>query len=209
MHRLILLLLLVPTVALAGGHQPHPHRGVFAPITSDPGAVELTPEETARMEAGRLVQKMKQSDDSGWGSAVQLVDAPARVVWDTILSYDRYVDWVDNVKSCSVYRRDGDTLWVGMTSGIPGFSFDVYTRNVVKRDEGWMAWTLDYDRTSDVYDMVGSWRVTEVSARRTRLDYSTRMKVRGVPNFVVKSLTKSSLESGTAWVKEQAEAAVR
>ncbi len=211
MHRFVLLLLLLPTLAFAGSHHPHPHRGVFPAITSDPGPVALTDDEEARVREGRLVQKMKRGEDSGWGSAVQLVNAPPAVIWDTILSYDRYVDWVDNVKSCSVYRREGDTVWVDMTSGVPGFSFDVYTRNVVKREEGWMAWTLDYDRTSDVYDMIGHWRVTEVSANPpvSRLDYSTRMKVRGVPNFVVGSLTRSSLESGTAWVKKQAEATSR
>lgn len=209
MRRLPLLLVLLPTLAVAASLEPHPHRGIFPPVTADPGPVALTPEQAARLEDGKLVQQMKESDEGGWGTSVQLVRAPPETIWDTILAYDRYEDRVPNVKSCEVYKREGDTLYVAMQSGIPGVTFTIYSRNVVRRAEGWMAWTLDYDRTSDVHDMVGHWRVTEVSKSPpvSRLDYSTRMQVKGAPGFVVRSLTKSSLESGTAWVKEHAEAA--
>ena len=127
-----------------------------------------------------------------------------------ILDYDRYVDRVNNVESCSVYKRDGDVLWVDMQTGVMGFDYNVYTVNSVHRDEGWMAWTLDYSRLSDVYDMVGHWRVEAVQANPpvSRLDYSTRIRIRGVPNFVLNALTRDSLEEGTAWVKKYSEAAV-
>ena len=88
----------------------------------------------------------------------------------------------------------GDQLYVDMQMSVVGIKKGIYTINTVKRDEGWMAWTLDYSRKSDVQDMIGYWRVEQVSSNppRTRLDYSTQMKARGVPNWLVKLLTKKS-----------------
>ena len=96
-----------------------------------------------------------------------------------------------------------------MQMSVLGIKKGIYTVNDVRRDKGWMAWTLDYERKSDVQDMVGYWRVEQVSSNppRTRLDYSTQMKARGVPDWMVKLLTKSSLKDGTRWVKERAEEA--
>ena len=43
-----------------------------------------------------------------------------------------------------------------------GISVGVYTVNTVKKSEGYMAWTLDYTRESDAYDMIGYWRVEQI-----------------------------------------------
>ena len=49
-----------------------------------------------------------------------------------------------------------------------------------------MHWTLDYDRKSDTKDMVGYWRVEQISTNPlvTRVDYATEMLVTGVPDFL-------------------------
>jgi hypothetical protein len=72
---------------------------------------------------------------------------------------------------------------------------------------GYMSWTLDRKRTSDVKDMIGYWLVSEIDGQpnRTRLEYSTELVVGGVPDFIVNMLTKDSLIDGTAWVKLRAE----
>ncbi len=190
---------------------PHHHQGYFPAISADPGPIKLNADEKAQLASGKLVQQQIQDEDSGWGSAAMLVNAPPGTIWDTILDYDRYVDRVKNVESCTVYKRDGTTLWVDMHSELLGREFHVYTVNDVNRDQGWMSWTLDYSRTSDVYDLVGHWRVEEISADPpvSRLDYSTRIKIRGVPGFILNGLAKSALEDGTAWVKKHSEAAAR
>jgi len=211
MKCIVLCMLLVATPAFAGNPDlPHPNQGLLEPIVQLPDALKLTDQEDAKVSDGETVQRYVRGEEDGWGVAVNIVDAPADVVWDTILSYDRYPDWVKNVTSCTVYKKSGDQLYVDMQMSVVGIKKGIYTINTVKRDEGWMAWTLDYSRKSDVQDMIGYWRVEQVSSNppRTRLDYSTQMKARGVPNWLVKLLTKKSLKDGTRWVKERAEEAL-
>jgi ribosome-associated toxin RatA of RatAB toxin-antitoxin module len=171
--------------------------------------VKLTAAEQAKLAEGKPVLRQSQSAEGGTGVAVQEIAAPAEAVWETILNYPRYKDWVENVVSCTVYRKEGTTLYLDMQTSILGIRSGMYTRNVVRKDQGYMSWTLDYSRKSDVNDIVGYWRLETLSAEppRTRLEYSTQLMVSGVPSFLVSYLTRDSLVEGTAWVKKQAEAA--
>ena len=83
----------------------------------------------------------------------------------------------------------------------------VYTVNTVKKSEGYMAWTLDYARESDAYDMIGYWRVEQIQDNPplTKLEYSTEVQLRGVPSFVANYLSKGALKDGTQWVKTYSE----
>ncbi len=116
-----------------------------------------------------------------------------------------------NVVSCEVYEKQGDHWFVDMQSSIVGFKTVIYSDNAIHRDQGWMAWSLDYRRTSDVKDLVGYWRVEQLQddPPLTRLDHATEIAMTGVPGFVVKYLTHQSLVDGTAWVKANAEALAR
>ena len=139
--------------------------------------------------------------------AIQYVKATESKVWDTILDYDQYPQRVSNVKSCEVYKRSGDQISVELISSIMGFSVGVYTVNTVKKSEGYMAWTLDYTRESDAYDMIGYWRVEQIQETPplTKLEYSTEVQLRGVPGFVASYLSQGALKDGTQWVKTYSE----
>ena len=41
-----------------------------------------------------------------------------------------------------------------------GIGIDYYIEHIIHTDEGWVTWTLDYSRKSDLDDSVGYWRVT-------------------------------------------------
>lgn len=204
-----MLLTLLPLALASDPDRPHPHRGLIAPITSAPAAVALSPEEEARLQAGEAVLRQRQGDSGGAGVAVQLIEAPAAVVWDTILRYDKYDDWVKNVTSATIYRSEGEVFHLDMQLSILGFKSGMYTVNTVRRDQGYMSWTLDYDRRSDVDDNVGYWRVEQLREEPplTRLEYSAEMRMSGVPEFIVSYLTRDSLPEGTGWVKQRAEEA--
>ena len=98
-------------------------------------------------------------------------------------------------------------VFVEMISKVWGLKFGLYTKNTVNRRAGYMHWNLDRRRTSDVTDLIGYWRVEEISAGPplTRVDHSTEMIVSGVPGFISSYLTNDALVSGTAWVKKYAE----
>jgi hypothetical protein len=186
---------------------PHPHQGELTPITSKPSPIALTAAEKGKLAQGAVVQRQSSGKDGGSGVAVQYIFATPDEVWDTILDYDRYADRVKNVASCSVYRRDGSDLYVDMQNSVFGIKFGLYTVNHVYRDQGYMTWELDYSRTSDVGDMIGYWLVAEVQTDPpiTMLQYSTEMQLSGVPDVLVRYLTRESLVDGTAWVKKVAE----
>lgn len=197
------------SVALASDPStPHPHQGQLTPIRSKPAALSLTAAEKADLAKGELVQRQSRKDDGGSGVAVLYISAPAETVWDVILDYDRYPDRVNNVTSCTVYQRTGSDWYVDMQNSVFGFKFGLYTVNHIYRDQGYMTWELDYSRTSDVEDMIGYWLVEELQTDPplTMLQYSTEMKLSGVPDMLVRYLTRESLEDGTAWVKKAAEA---
>ena len=188
---------------------PHPHKPTLQRITSKPAAATLSSGDLEKLKKGDVVlQTIADGDsDGGRGVAIQYVNAPAETVWDTILAYDRYPDWVDNVVTCSVYKKDANQLYVEMISSIWGVKIGLYTINDIHKEQGYMTWALDPARTSDAADMVGYWRVEQISTSppTTRLDYATDMRVQGVPSFIASYLTKGALVDGTAWVKKQSE----
>ena len=207
---LLLALCLEASPALAADPTvPQGHQGKLKPYTRAPAAVALTPAEAQRLAAGEAILRTTEGPNGGTGVAVQHIAAPVDVVWRTILSYDKYKAWVDNVVSCTVYKREGSVFYVDMQTSVMGFSSGIYSRNTLHQSEGWMSWTLDYTRKSDVDDLIGYWRVEAVSTNPpvTRLDYATELMVANVPSFLVRYLTRESLTDGTAWVKRQAEAA--
>ena len=192
-------------------NRPHEHQGLLSPITSAPTALPLTPSERDTLRAGGLVERHSTGEDGGAGVAVQYINASPAHVWDTILDYPRYKDRVKDVESCTVYKQIGNDIYVDMQIAVFAFDFGFYTKNTVRKAEGYMAWTLDYARKSDVNDMAGYWRVEVIQTTPpiTKLEYSTQIKMRGVPDFIVRYLTRDALGEGTAWVKKYAEKAAQ
>ena len=213
MRRLALIcagtLLAASTLSFAG--DKHPHGPMLAPIKSKPLPTKLTADEEKSLLNGDSVMRQVENPDGGYGVAIQDINAPVDVVWNTILAYDRYPDWVDNVANCTVYKKPSPgVLYVDMEISVMFVSSHLYTINTVNKAEGYMSWILDRDRESSVKDTVGYWMLSPhpKDSSKTRVEYSSQMIVSGVPDFIAKFLTRDSLRSGTVWVKEQAEAAV-
>ena len=205
MHLLFLSLLQVAQAY--DPNTPHGHQGILKAITSAPAAIPLSSADKAQLMNGEVLLKSSRGDEGGRGVAIQYVQANENKVWETILDYDQYPQRVSNVKSCEVYKRSGEQISVELISSIMGFSVGVYTVNTVKKSEGYMAWTLDYARESDAYDMIGYWRVEQIQDNPplTKLEYSTEVQLRGVPSFVANYLSKGALKDGTQWVKTYSE----
>ena len=210
-HAIVLLTSLVLSISAhaSNPNQPHPHQGKLTPWSGAPAKINLTAAELKQLDAGDRIERHTTSKDGGSGVAVQYIQASPDTIWQTILSYNRYKDWVKNVDSCTVYKRQGDDLYVDMQISVLGFSSGIYTRNTVKQAEGYMTWSLDYSRKSDVDDLIGYWRVTPLEGWEgwSKLEYSTQMRMSGVPGFIVRYMTRDALAEGTAWVKLRSESA--
>ena len=208
---LVLVIGIVGTSAFAE-EEKHPYGPLLPPVSSKPKPTALTADEEARLKDGKSVLRQVETADGGYGVAIQDIDASVDTVWKTILAYDRYPDWVDNVANCTVYKSPKpDVLYVDMEISVMFVSSHLYTINTLKRDEGYMTWILDRDRKSSVKDTVGYWMVSPhpQDPKRTRVEYSSQMIVSGIPEFIAKFLTRDSLKGGTVWVKKRAEEAVK
>jgi ribosome-associated toxin RatA of RatAB toxin-antitoxin module len=204
------LFLMPLTIALAADPStPHPQQ-LLKPVDRLPKALSLTAEEQARLDRGQVISRSQRTEEGGSGQAVQLVNATASSVWKVILDYDQYPARVDSVVSAKVYERQGEVFFVDMKSSIVGISTVLYSRNRVTHESptlGWLAWSLDYRRTSDVKDIAGYWRVEQLQDNPplTRIEQGTELAISNVPGFVVGYLTKQSLVDGLAWVKQAVE----
>ena len=202
-----IILSLFSTAQAASADKPHGHQGIITPISSAPAAVKLSSEELQVLASGKHVERHTKDENGGSGVAIQYIQATPEDIWATILSYHRYKSWVKNVVHCSLYGKEGNDLYVDMQTSILGLKSQIFTKNTVRKDLGYMAWTLDYNRKSDVNDLVGYWRVEPVEGMEgtTKLEHSNTVMIKGVPGFLVNYMTRDALSEGTSWVKREAE----
>ena len=174
-----------------------------------PDSVELNEEEKTILKSGKPILRQQKDSEAGSGVAIQDIAAPEEYVWKVIMSHHRYAEWVKNIDQCNVYKRDGRLLYIGMLTSFLMFKSQLYMIHRIQRPLGYISWTLDRSRTSDLDDVIGYWRISQISDNppRTRLEYGSAIVAGGMPDFVIAFLTRDSLLDGTAWVKEQTEIA--
>ncbi|MCB9675556.1 MAG: SRPBCC family protein [Alphaproteobacteria bacterium] len=207
MWTVIAALSLQPALA-ADASKPHPHQGVLAKMPGAPEVPTLTAEDLATLKEGKSVLKQERGKDGGRGIAIQDVHADAKTIWSRILKFDRYPDWVDNVKTCENYEEGGGTIKTHFVIGAALFSAEYWIRHEYKPSQNYMTWELDYTRESDLDDSVGFWYIEELPDKPgwSRLYYSVDVKVGGwVPGFVEDMVAKSGLTKATSWVKRESE----
>jgi hypothetical protein len=182
---------------------------VLTPYAGAPPRVTLTAAEEARLAAGEAVKRQIRTADGGRGVAVQDVHAPVDVVWDRILDFSAYPRMVENVSLCEPYGRRGDHLFVRFEIGALLMSIRYHIDHTLRRDEGWMTWTLDDTQENELAATVGFWRVEPVADRAgwTRVAYSVEVIPKGwVPEAIEDYVTGRGLTKATAWVRRESEA---
>lgn len=211
---LCLLCLTIPLTALAADpNQPHEHQGALTPYTGTPPAIELSDKELERLDKGKPVMApMKDDAMGGRGLAIQDIAASPDVVWSRIVSYDRYPDWVNYVSECEIYEQSGDRIKVRFVLKGLGFRFEYFIDHVYRPEQGYMTWTLDYSRLSDLDDSVGYWFVETHPTKDgwSRLYYSVDLRTKKqFPEFIQDMVTRRGLHEATEWVKRESEAAAQ
>ena len=205
---LLLLAFVARPAAAADATVPHPHQGI---LTSYPGAPDLPALSAEDLEAlgkGETVRKQVEVSTGGRGIAVQDVAATPEIVWSRIVEYSKYPEWVDGVDACEVYGRSGEHINAYFQISAMGVSVEYYIDHVYRPADGYMTWTLDYSRESDLDDSVGFWRVMPHPEKPggTRVYYSVDVRLRGwVPGFIQSMITKKGLIQATEWVKRESE----
>jgi hypothetical protein len=199
---------LVAAALAADPSAPHEHQGKLPAFKGAPPAVVLSADELARLAGGQPVLKQVEGAGGGRGVAVMDVRATPATVWSRITNYAMYPKWVDNVAECGNYRTEGNTLYTRFVLDPLGMKVEYYIKHVYNPSAGWLTWTLDYARKSDLDDSVGYWRVTALTADppRTRVEYSVGIQIKGwIPGFVADMIAKQGLENAVLWVKRESE----
>lgn len=216
MHRLVcsLLTALLVSSSVAGvafaadATKPHGHKGVLKPYARPPPPLVLTDKEKARLDQGKAVMRQLEGEAGGRGMAIFRVAASPDVVWAIINDFSSYPKWIDEVKKCDTYRKEGGKIDVAFKISSFPVTIEYFIAHDYDMANRWGTWTLDYNRDSDLDDSVGFWRVTPVEGDPTRsmVEYSVDIKIKGwVPEFVRDLLVDKGLKQATSWVKVQSE----
>jgi ribosome-associated toxin RatA of RatAB toxin-antitoxin module len=209
LHAVLALLLLAAPALAADPNTPHPHQGIVTPFRGKPAVPALAPEELATLQSGGQVLKTIQMDEGGRGLAIQDIQADPARIWGRILDYGAYPRMVSGVYECGVYQKAGEHVKARFVIGKMGIKYEYYIDHIVHTDQGYLTWTLDYSRTSDLDESVGFWRVEPAPDHPgyTRVYYSVDVRVSGVPAWIENMLAKQGLKDATEWVKRESEAA--
>lgn len=203
------LLLQLHAAVAADAARPHEHQGIVKPYIGAPPPVSLTADDEAKLAAGQMVMKQAQIGNGGHAVAFMNINAPPDRVWSRIVNYPMYPTWVDNVEVCEIYKRDGSRIFVRFVLSVMGIGVEYFINHDYRPDLGYLTWTLDYSRQSDLDDSVGYWRVTPLpnDPAKSRLEYSVDIRFKGwIPGFVQTYLTSKGLTNAVSWVKKQSEA---
>jgi len=204
--------LLLPLFLLSKGafaadpNQPHNNQGIVAPYHGAPPKITLSADDEAKLASGQQVQKQGQTGNGGHAVAFMNINATTDKVWSKIMSFSSYPSFVDNVTSCTVYKQEGSFYYVDFVLSVMGIGVEYYIKHDYQKAQGYMTWTLDYSRLSDLDDSVGYWRVTALSPTQTRVEYSVDIRFKGwIPGFVQDMISTKGLTTATSWVKKQSE----
>jgi len=131
------------------------------------------------------------------------IDAPIDTVFDTIVDYASYPDFLDNVGTVTV--ADASDAGAKVTYAIEVLGKKVhYTLAMVHDRPGRVTWSLHDSNVMKKSD--GSWVLEDLGGDRTRATYTVDVKPRGfVPGPVVKALTGRALPATVDAFKRRAE----
>jgi hypothetical protein len=184
----------------------HDHNGIVAAYKGAPPKVTLSEADEAKLASGQMVQKQVQTGNGGHAVAFMNINATPEKVWSKITAFNMYPSWVDNVQKCTAYSKSGSLIYVDFALSVMGIGVEYYVRHDYQPALGYLTWTLDYTRQSDLDDSVGYWRVTALSPTQTRLEYSVDIRFKGwIPGFAQEMISSKGLTTATSWVKKQSE----
>jgi len=209
MHSFILFIafsLSAPVLA-DNPNKPHSHQGIATQFTA-PTPASLTAKELAALEKGQAVRKQIKHATGGRGIAIMDIHASPEKVWQVILDYKSYPSWIDDLESTQVYAQANGHYKVKFSLSVLMMDIVYYIDHHYQPDKGYLTWTLDYSRESDIDDSTGYWLVYPTPGYDgwTRVEYTVDLRLKGwVPGIVENMLAKKGLLLATSWVKKQAE----
>jgi len=207
MQFFFLLLPFLSNAHAADPNKPHPHQGIATKF-GKPSKTQLSSAEIAKIKTGTPILKQVKKANGGRGIAVMDINASQDKVWSVITSYKNYPSYIPELKSAKNYKTSSSHAYTKFVLSSMMMTIEYYVKHNLYKDDGYVTWTLDYSRESDLDDSTGCWYMypSPDNPGHTRVEYTIDVRVSGwVPTFVQDILAERGLKDATKWVKKAAE----
>lgn len=127
------------------------------------GAVVPTASERAALDAGEVVVRADTRRGGSSGLSMMLLDVPPETVWDVILGFDAYVEFLPYITASSLESSSEDRYAYTIELTVKGLT----TRyaGTAERSGDELAWALEPIGASPMRRSSGTWRVQELEGR--------------------------------------------
>ena len=203
-----------PTADARGGRSGTKTRGSSAgetPTQSWVSVPQLSDIELGQLSSGEMVLKTlaSQSGLGNEGMAAQRIDAPADLIWATLLDFNEWPRMVDDVIAARVYEREGSSVTkVQVAIGVGFLKINTYVHHVLDQAAGALTWTLDDQKSSDLLKNTGYWIVREFTGPGGGcvVYYSCNVQLRAwAPGWLDRYIAREGLPRALGWLKREAE----
>ena len=191
----------------ADPNKPHPHKGK-AEVFTVPSKTTLTASEVSTIKSDKPILKQVQQGNGGRGIAVMDLNASQEKIWGIITDYEKYPTHISDLKDTQNYKKTDKHVYTHFTLSSMMMTVEYYVKHTLNEKDGYVTWTLDYDRYSDLDDSTGYWYLypSPDNPGKTRVEYTIDVRVSGwVPKFIQTALAERGLKDATKWVKKAAE----
>ena len=214
MRALLVLVGVAPALA-ADPRVPHQHNGVFKRYQPGPpksAGFRLSKADSERISRTHQpecsVESLPVTETSPKGTmrctSVQDVDAPPDIVWSLLLDFPRYPKFVGGIVGCQPYSKrrtltGGKMVCATYTAAVGPFRLGYFVDHHFEPIQHSMVWTLDYSRSSDIFDSVGYWYVESRAGGTSRVYYTQdTLLPNWIPGKVRKTFTKVAMRAATS-----------
>lgn len=204
----VYLLLIVFVIA----NSSHAYENIAQRATNNlytpPPTVVLDRSDNKRLKNGKRVYKQVSYQDDTLPVVIFRVEASKDKIWQTILNYEAYPDWIKNVDHAQIYRKKDQHYYVNFLVDHWLIGKIHYSVKHYLSKDNWMKWDLDATRTSDFSLSTGFWQVIKAENEEGKFDvfYSADFQFKEPRSeFIRKKAIKAGLKQASIWLPREAE----
>ena len=134
-----------------------------------------------------------------------IINAPPQVVYDVIVDYEKYPEFLKEMDRCRIVKRNGNVLDVEYTATvIKQVSYTLRLTGTPHTSVRWSLLKAGFMKSND-----GGWALEDLGDGRTKATYGLEVRVsRLVPGKIVDKLTVTTLPATLDAFKKRAESMV-
>jgi ribosome-associated toxin RatA of RatAB toxin-antitoxin module len=131
-----------------------------------------------------------------------IIDAPIQVVYDVIVDYEKYPEFLAEITQVKVLKRNGHVVDAEYTASmIKTVSYSLRLTGTPPTTVRWSLLKASFMKTND-----GGWALEDLGDGRTKATYGLEVRVsRLVPGKIVDKLTVTTLPATLEAFKKRAE----